>query len=317
MLLLLKSFMPKTLLSLSLILFSFGAVCSQAATPKPEKTPTSKAAPQPTGADALRGTGTRALPKPAGAGSLVEKWQTFKAPGIELSLPENYRGGSPNTTGLQTLIKGIRSLGSDYEKIASLVEQNPSTFLLIAVDPKPDRTGGVTNVVVSAVNVPETVTVDAYIDAAVQSLPTPIRTIERKTVQVGSYPAGRLVTEANVKPNASQPDALRQLIYVIKQGKILWTIAYSTRAGDYPQRLAMFEQSIQSFKVQGDQKPASNPTVEKKPIEKKPVEKKPIEKAPQKKPATPPVGTSKPSASPSKPPASPPAIDGKKPTPNP
>ncbi|MBW4694325.1 MAG: hypothetical protein KME27_21480 [Lyngbya sp. HA4199-MV5] len=281
--------MQKLLISLGVILLSFGAVCSQAATPKPEKTPTSKATPQPTGADALTGTsGARSRLKPSGADALVKKWQTFKAPGIELALPENYRGGSPNTTGLQTLIKGIRSLGADYEKIASLVEQNPSTFLLIAVDPKPDRTGGVTNVVISAVKVPETVTVDAYIDAAVQSLPTPIRTIERKTVQVGSYPAGRLVTEASVQPTGSQPDALRQLIYVIKQGKTLWTVAYSTRAGDYPQRLAMFEQSIQSFKVQGDQKPASSPTVEKKPVEKKPVEKKP-----QKKPATTPSGTSK------------------------
>lgn len=225
--------------------------------------------------------------------------------------------GSPNTTGLQTLIKGIRSLGQDYEQIASLVEQNPSTFLLIAVDPKPDRTGGVTNVVVSAVKIPETVTVDAYIDAAVQSLPTPIRTIERKTVQVGQYSAGRLVTEASAKPDASQPDAPRQLIYVIKQGRTLWTVAYSTRAGDYSQRLAMFEKSIQSFKVQSDQKPASSPTVEKKPTEKKPVEKKPIEKAPQKKPSTPPAATSKPSTSPGKPSALPPAIDNQTPTPRP
>ncbi|MBW4471906.1 MAG: hypothetical protein KME45_16090 [Stenomitos rutilans HA7619-LM2] len=296
--------MQKTLICIGFILLSFGAVCSQAATPKLEtklqKAPAANGATQakPSGADALTGTsGARSRLNPSGASALVEKWQTFKAPGIELALPENYRGGSPNTTGLQTLIKGIRSLGSDYEKIASLVEQNPSTFLLIAVDPKPDRTGGVTNVVVSAVNVPETVTVEAYIDAAMQSLPTPLRTIERKTVQVGQYPAGRLVTEANVKANASQLDALRQLIYVIKQGRTLWTVAYSTRAGDYSQRLAMFEQSIQSFKVQGAQQPSSS-TVQKKP---------------QKKPTASPLGTSRPLVPTSKPPTSTPAIGGKKP----
>jgi len=285
--------MQKTLISVGFILL-IGAY-SEAATPKPEKVPSAGSNPsaKPAGADALTGTGARTLSKPAGAGALVQKWQTFQAPGVELSLPENYRGGSPNTTGLQTLIKGIRSLGSDYEQIASLVEQNPSTFLLIAVDPKPDRTGGVTNVVISAVKVPETITVDAYIDAAVQSLPTPLRTIERKTVQVGQTPAGRLVTEASVPSSNAQSDALRQLIYVIKQGTTLWTVAYSTRAGDYQQRLAMFEQSIQSFKVQSDQKldgsPAdgNSPTVQKKPANTLPVE--------NKKPAqTQPIGDKKP-----------------------
>ncbi|PSB26997.1 hypothetical protein [Stenomitos frigidus] len=250
--------MHKTFLSIGFILLSLSAVPSEAVTPKSSKTPTAGASTKPSGADALTGTSViRSRTKPSGAGSLVEKWQTFKAPGVELALPENYRGGSPNTTGLQTLIKGIRSLGTDYEQIASMVEQNPSTFLLIAVDPKPDRTGGVTNVVVSAVKVPETVTVEAYIDAAVQSLPTPLRTIERKTVQVGQNPAGRLVTEASLPSSTAQADAMRQLIYVIKQGTTLWTVAYSTRAGDYQQRLAMFEQSIQSFKVQVAQKPGN------------------------------------------------------------
>jgi hypothetical protein len=295
--------MQKTLISIGIIFLSFGA-CSEAATPKPEKVPSAGSTPsaKPAGADALTGTGVRTLTKPAAAGALVQKWQTFQAPGVELSLPENYRGGSPNTTGLQTLIKGIRSLGQDYEQIASLVEQNPSTFLLIAVDPKPDRTGGVTNVVVSAVKVPETVTVDAYIDAAVQSLPTALRTIERKTVQVGQDPAGRLVTEASLPSSNAQSDALRQLIYVIKHGTTLWTVAYSTRAGDYQQQLAMFEESIQSFKVQADQKPESSPTVQKKPAHspvmdnKKPAQTQPIgdkkpkpASMPNQKPNTPPA----------------------------
>lgn len=279
--------MQKTLLSIGLSLLTWSLVLSQAATPKPTNASGNAASTQPTGAGALTGTsGAGSRLNPAGAGALIEKWQTFKAPGIELALPENYRGGSPHTNGLQALIKGIRLLGADYEQIASMVEQNPSTFLLIAVDPKPDRAGGVTNVVVSAVKVPETVTVDAYIDAAVQSLPAPIRTIERKTVQVGQNAAGRLVTEASLPSSNVQSDALRQLIYVIKQGTTLWTVAYSTRAGDYPQRLAMFEQSIQSFKVQTDQ--TSSPAPKKPAIAPASVNKKPA--------TTPAIGDKKPSS---------------------
>ena len=260
--------MQKTWMSVGLLLLSLGSLAdgvvmlqSAQAQAKPSKT----AAPaKPSGADALTGTSGIRLKKPAGAAELVQKWQTFKAPGLELSLPEAYRGGSPNTTGLQTLIKGIRSLGTDYEKIASMVEQNPKTFLLIAVDPKPDVSGGITNVVVSAVTVPETVTVDAYLDAAVKSLPTPMRTIERKMVQVGQKPAGRLVTEASL-PSSTQADALRQLIYVMKEGTTLWTVAYSTRAADYQQRLPMFEQSIASFTVQSDPTLRSGTAVPKPP----------------------------------------------------
>ena len=246
----------RTMIRAGLILGTMGALVSGMTVPplvQAQTKPSGAASPaKPAGADALTGTSGLRLTQPPGAAELVGKWQTFTAPGVELSLPENYRGGSPHTTGLQALINGIRSLGADYVQIASMIEQNPNTFLLIAVDPKPDATGGVTNVVVSAVTVPEAVTVDAYIDAAVKSLPDAIRTIDRKTVQVGQKPAGRLVTEASV-PSSSQADALRQLIYVIKQGTTLWTVAYSTRAGDYPQRLAMFERSIASFKVQDRQ----------------------------------------------------------------
>ncbi|HEY9655551.1 MAG TPA: hypothetical protein V6C50_08655 [Crinalium sp.] len=289
-------------------------------TPQPAQAqakPSKTAAPtKPTGADALTGTSGIRLKNPAGAPGLVQKWQTFKAPGLELSLPEDYRGGSPNTTGLQTLIKGIRSLGSDYEKIASMVEQNPKTFLLIAVDPKPDVSGGITNVVVSAVKVPETVTVDAYLDAAMKSLPTPMRTIERKTVQVGQKPAGRLVTEVSV-PSSTQADALRQLIYVIKEGTTLWTVAYSTRSGDYQQRLAMFEQSIASFTVQSDQTPGNGSVVPKQPAS-KPGSTSPGSTSPGSKPAQP--SKQKPASTPpaqgTKPNTSKPASDQAKPNTN-
>ncbi|XHX78157.1 MAG: hypothetical protein RBJ76_27630 [Stenomitos frigidus ULC029] len=261
--------MQRTLMSVGLLLLSLGLLTEGVVMPQPAQAqakPSKTALPtKPAGADALTGTSGIRLKKPTGAAELVQKWQTFKAPGLELALPEAYRGGSPNTTGLQTLIQGIRSLGADYEQIASMVEQNPKTFLLIAVDPKPDASGGITNVVVSAVTVPETVTVDAYLDAAVQSLPAPMRTIERKTVQVGQKPAGRLVTEVSV-PSSTQAEALRQLIYVIKDGTTLWTVAYSTRSGDYQQRLAMFEQSIASFTVQRDQTPGSGSAVPKQPI---------------------------------------------------
>ncbi len=234
--------MRNTLLCIGLLVL-LGSISSASATPKPTKAPSA-------GAGALTGTtGVGKPTKPTSASGLVQAWQTFKGANVELSLPATYRGGSPDTQGMQRLLAEIKSLGAEYEQIARMVEQNPDTFLLIAVDPTPDPAGGITNVVVSALKVPETVTADAYIDAAMQSLPIPTRTVERKTVQVGQQSAVRLVTEANLASGTARTDQIRQLIYVIKQDNTLWTVTYSTRATDYPQRLALFEQSMESFKV--------------------------------------------------------------------
>ena len=175
-------------------------------------------------------------------------WKAFQGNGIELWLPDTFRGGSPTAADAAILIQAIKTLGPEYAQIARLVEQNPRAFVLFAVDPTPNQAGGVTNVLVAAEKIPSLVTLEMYLSSMAQLLPAQIQILDRTIVSMKSYQAGRLVTQAQA-PNIT----VKQLIYVIKQGDRIWTIGYSTGADEYTQRLPVFEQSIATFKTQAGQ----------------------------------------------------------------
>ncbi|MBL1174184.1 hypothetical protein [Pantanalinema sp. GBBB05] len=177
----------------------------------------------------------------------VPGWKVFVGRGVELGLPSNYRGGSPSAADAKGLIAAIKGLGAEFAQIARMVEQNPSTFVLFAVDPQLNAMGGVTNVLVAAEQVAPTLTLEAYLTTLAKILPAQIRIVDRQQVKIQGQPAGRLVTEA-----AAQGVRVKQLIYVIKQNRTVWTVGYSTAAEDYLQHLPLFERSIQTFKGQAE-----------------------------------------------------------------
>lgn len=177
----------------------------------------------------------------------VAGWKAFRGRGVELWLPSNYRGGSPSAADAKGLINVIKEMGPEFAHIARMVEQNPSTFVLFAVDPQLNATGGVTNVLVASEQVAPTLTLEGYLTALAKILPAQIRIVEQQRVTLQGQVAGRLVTEA-----ASHGIRVKQLIYVIKQGRTVWTVGYSTGAENYSQHLPLFERSIQTFKGQAE-----------------------------------------------------------------
>lgn len=185
---------------------------------------------------------TIAAPAPALAQQLG--WKSFRGRDVELSLPAHFRGGSPSDADAKVLITAVKNLGPAFAQIATFVEKNPATFVLFAVDPKPNRVGGVTNVLVAAEQVPANTTLDNYLASLSRILPAQIQIIERNVVTISGLKAGRLVTQAGVREQQ-----VKQLIYVIKQGDTVWTVGYSTGANEYQQRLSTFERSIQTFKT--------------------------------------------------------------------
>ncbi|MGI0484533.1 hypothetical protein ACN4EK_03790 [Pantanalinema rosaneae CENA516] len=174
-------------------------------------------------------------------------WKAFRGRGVELWLPNYYRGGSPSAVDAKGLIAAIKGLGTEFAQIAQMVENNPSTFVLFAVDPQLNATGGVTNVLVAAEQVAPTLTLEGYLTALATILPAQIRIVDRQQVTIQGQPAGRLVTEAS-----SQGVQVKQLIYVIKQAHTVWTVGYSTAAEDYLQHLPVFERSMQTFKGEAE-----------------------------------------------------------------
>ncbi len=156
-------------------------------------------------------------------------------------LPDTWVGGDVSRD-LEVIIKRMRDLGSNYEGTAQMLEQNRSAFLLWAFDPKVGDSGFLTNVNVITEQVPSTVSMDTYLDAATRQLPVGFRAIERGLVSIEGYETGRLVLEA-----ALGGQQIKEVIYAVKRETTVWAVTYATSAAEFDRRLPAFEGSIRTF----------------------------------------------------------------------
>ncbi len=174
----------------------------------------------------------------------VPGWEKFEGGRVELWLPQSYTGGELSGEHLALVVEKIRSFGPDFEKVAQAIEQNPSAFVIFAVDSEVGDSGTVTNMNVVSRRVPSTVTVDKYLDIVAKKLPRQYRVLEQGIVPLDHYQAGRLVLDIEI-----QGVHLKNVMYAIKNGRTLWTVNYGTGAEEFDQRLPIFEQSARTFNV--------------------------------------------------------------------
>ena len=170
-------------------------------------------------------------------------WQKFTGGGAEIWLPENFTGGDLSKN-LDTIVSQLRKLGPDFESIANMIEQNPDVFVMWVFDSEVGSTGFLTNVNVTRQEVVSVVTVDAYLQAMEQQLPDAFTVTEKKKVRLGSYEAGRALLEMEINGVSGS-----ELMYVVKDQNILWTITFATARSEFEQRLPVFEQSAATFQV--------------------------------------------------------------------
>lgn len=156
-------------------------------------------------------------------------------------MPEKYEGGSSDE--LEELAEKIGSLGSDYEQMASAFEQNPEMLVFWCYDPDLSSRGFMTNVLVIAEPIPESITLKSYFNAATGILPEQIRVVEKGIVELDEYEAGRFVLETTVEGLT-----VKQLAYITKAEKTMYSITYSTSASEFNERLPTFEESINTFR---------------------------------------------------------------------
>lgn len=170
-------------------------------------------------------------------------WEKFEGRGMEFWLPGSYEGGSPSEQ-IDVFVENVRALGPDFEKAARAIEKNPSAFVILAFDSEVGPSGSLTNVNVTTEWLPPSFTLDAYLDRAIQHLPRRIHLIERSLVSLERYQAARLVLEFK-----AQNVHTKQMAYVVKSESAVWVVTYTTGADEFEQRLPVFEESIQTFKV--------------------------------------------------------------------
>ena len=182
------------------------------------------------------------------AGTPGAGWEKYEGSGAELWLPESYEGGDL-TEDVDVIVESVRRLGSDYEQIAQMVEQNRSMYVIWAFDSEVGSSGVLTNANVAREKVLSAVTMDTYLDAVPNQLPDQWQVLEQDIVTLGDYQAGRLVIET--PPLAASGDVVNELLYIVEDGNTMWLLTFATGANEWKERLPVFEKSALTFKTPG------------------------------------------------------------------
>ncbi|WP_448268288.1 protein kinase domain-containing protein [Nostoc sp. DSM 114159] len=169
-------------------------------------------------------------------------WKKFEGGGAELWLPPSWEGGDLNDK-LDELRTSLRSHNPDLENFVKIVQQNPSAFVIWALDSVKGNSGFLTNVIVSKEQVTFTINLETYLQEVSKHFPTQIRIIDMKTELVDNYQVGWIITETSLGRSG------KQIYYVIKDGRTIWSIIFSTGADEFEQRLPIFEASLRTFSV--------------------------------------------------------------------
>jgi hypothetical protein len=173
----------------------------------------------------------------------IPGWIKLESDEIEIWLPDSYVGGSLEDD-IEVIVERLKSLGSDFEATINYIEQNPSAFVLIAYDTKigPQNTRSNLNVVTEKVL--SVVSLDNILDAVISQFPPQFTVAERSLVTINGYQAGRMVIDADLPPIA-----IKELLYVIKDGSNIWALTFTSGAEEFDRLLETFEQSVLTFKI--------------------------------------------------------------------
>lgn len=172
----------------------------------------------------------------------IPGWEKFSSVNVELWMPANFDGGDL-TNDLDVIIHRMRSFGPEYQKLADMIEKNPSAVTLLVFDTQVGSSGFLTNVNVVKEPVISTMSMQTYLDSASKQLPSiGFKVIENGIVQLDNYQAGRLVVQA---------DALtaKEAMYIFKVKSTMWVITYSTGISEFEYRLPIFEKSANTIKI--------------------------------------------------------------------
>jgi hypothetical protein len=183
------------------------------------------------------------LPSPTPKPESIPGWKKFEGGDIELWLPESFEGGDLSQD-LDLILEILDQFGPEFDQVTQMISQNPEIFVIYAFDINPSEMGPITSVNVVLEQTLSAITVDDYIEAALNLYPSMMEVVKTETLTLNGYDAG--IVELSYAIEGIQ---IHQIQYVFKQGGSFWVVTYSTSEEEYAQRLPEFEQSISTFKI--------------------------------------------------------------------
>ncbi len=205
-----------------------GASAVQAPTPTSPPPPTPTSPPPPT---------------PTSAPTTIPGFTKYAASGIEMWFPESWQGGDLEND-LDIVVGNLKSLGSEYDQIAQMIEANPTAFVLWVFDPNVGDTGYLTSANLVKEQVLSVITLGTYIDALKAQLPSSMVIDNQKIVKVGQYDAARLEIALDISGIQA-----RELMYIYLYDNTVWALTFATSEGEFSTRLPVFEQVASTFSV--------------------------------------------------------------------
>ncbi|AFY39990.1 hypothetical protein Lepto7376_3833 [[Leptolyngbya] sp. PCC 7376] len=172
-----------------------------------------------------------------------EGWKKFEGGGASIWLPGTYDGGVPSED-LEFIATRIREINPDFEQIATMIEQNPDMFSLLAFDSEIGEQPFLTNINIISEALPSNLTIETYLDITKQQLPAQFNIVEEEFIEINSKPAVRLIIELEMAGSL-----VKESVYIVRGDNKAWVITCATGKEDFETRRPIFEKMANSFTI--------------------------------------------------------------------
>ena len=162
-----------------------------------------------------------------------------------IQLPESFTGGDPQTE-LEQLITDLRAMGGHFAQSADSLEASSSSFLLWIFDTTIGSSGAMTNMTLVKDEIPAEATIQEFLDAVLQVLPSEYQVVDSRTVALARYPeAAKIIFETSL-----EGIDLKEVVYLVKHGSSVYVITFATGLAEFDQRSPIFDQSANTLILQ-------------------------------------------------------------------
>ena len=173
-----------------------------------------------------------------------EGWKKFEGGGASIWLPASYDGGVPSED-MDFIATRIREINPDFEQIATMIEQNPDMFSLLAFDSEIGEQPFLTNINIISEALPSSLNIETYLNITKQQLPPQFNIVEEEFIEINSKPAVRLLIELEMAGSL-----VKEAVYIVRGDNRAWVITCATGQADFETRYPTFEKMAKSFEIQ-------------------------------------------------------------------
>jgi hypothetical protein len=170
------------------------------------------------------------------------EWQQSTTSEFSIWLPPSWVGGDTGID-MADLMDEIEAEIPEIAEFTQQIRNNPDLFIFWGFD-RDSEEEFLTNLNITRETVPNSITVQDYVDVATSQLPEMMTIVSTNTYMKGDYQAGEIVIEWVVSGQEIQ-----QILFLLKSEATMYAMTCSTGSSIYDQRISVFRQIFEFFEV--------------------------------------------------------------------